>query len=99
MRIAQEEIFGPVLVVITYQNVEETIAIANDSIYGLAGGVVGPEEEAVSVARQLHKGNVLINGASRGPKVQFRGYKQSGIGRENGRYGLDDYVEIKAIVR
>ncbi len=99
MRIAQEEIFGPVLVVITYQNVEETIAIANDSIYGLAGGVVGPEKEAVSVARQLRTGNVLINGASRGPKVPFGGYKQSGIGRENGRYGLDDYVEIKAIVR
>ncbi|GEQ32531.1 aldehyde dehydrogenase family protein [Marinilactibacillus psychrotolerans] len=97
MTIAQEEIFGPVLVVITYDNVDEAIELANDSIYGLSGGVVGPEEEAVKVARQIRTGNITINGAARSPKAPFGGYKQSGFGRENGLYGVEDYFEIKAI--
>lgn len=97
MTIAQEEIFGPVLVVITYDNVDEAIELANDSIYGLSGGVVGPEEEAVKVARQTRTGNITINGAARSPKAPFGGYKQSGFGRENGLYGVEDYFEIKAI--
>ncbi|GEL65891.1 aldehyde dehydrogenase family protein [Marinilactibacillus psychrotolerans] len=97
MTIAQEEIFGPVLVVITYDNVDEAIELANDSIYGLSGGVVGPEEEAVKVARQIRTGNITINDAARSPKAPFGGYKQSGFGRENGLYGVEDYFEIKAI--
>lgn len=98
MRIAQEEIFGPVLSVITYDSVEEAIEIANDSIYGLSGGVVGPEEAAYEVAKKMRTGNIIVNGANRTPKAPFGGYKQSGLGRENGRFGLDDYVEIKAIL-
>lgn len=97
MTIAQEEIFGPVLVVITYDNVDEAIELANDSIYGLSGGVVGPEEEAVKVARQIRTGNITINDAARSPKAPFGGYKQSGFGRENGLYGVEDYFELKAI--
>lgn len=99
MTIAQEEIFGPVLTVLTYDSVEEAIELANDSVYGLSGAVVGPQAEAEKVARQLRTGNITVNGAARSPKVPFGGYKQSGIGRENGRYGLEDYVEIKAIFK
>lgn len=99
MRIAREEIFGPVLTVLTYDSVEEAIQIANDSDYGLSGGVVGPEEEAYEVARKMRTGNVIVNGSDRSPKAPFGGYKQSGIGRENGRFGLEDYVEIKAVFR
>lgn len=97
MTIAQEEIFGPVLVVITYKDVEEAIEIANDSVYGLSGAVVGPEEAAMEIARRLRTGNVIVNNAPRTPHAPFGGYKESGIGRENGKFGLDDYVEIKAI--
>lgn len=99
MTIAQEEIFGPVLTVLTYDSVEEAIELANDSIYGLSGAVVGPQAEAEKVARQLRTGNITVNGADRSPRAPFGGYKQSGIGRENGRYGLEDYVEIKAIFK
>lgn len=97
MTIAQEEIFGPVLTVITYDDVDEALEIANDSIYGLSGAVVGPEEEAVKMARKLRTGNILINGEGRIPEAPFGGYKQSGRGRENGIYGVEDYLEIKAI--
>ncbi len=97
MTIAQEEIFGPVLTVLTYDSVEEAIEIGNDSIYGLSGAVVGPEDEAKKVARQLRTGNILVNGAGRIPNAPFGGYKQSGRGRENGIYGVEDYLEIKAI--
>lgn len=97
MRIAREEIFGPVLTVLTYPSVAEAIAIANDSDYGLSGGVVGPADEAYEVAKKMRTGNIIINGSARSPKAPFGGYKQSGIGRENGRFGLEDYVEIKAI--
>ena len=99
MTIAQEEIFGPVLTVLTYDSVEEAIELANDSVYGLSGAVVGPQAEAEKVARQLRTGNITVNGADRSPRAPFGGYKQSGIGRENGRYGLEDYVEIKAIFK
>lgn len=97
MTIAQEEIFGPVLTVITYDDVDEALEIANDSIYGLSGAVVGPEEEAVKMARKLRTGNILVNGEGRIPEAPFGGYKQSGRGRENGIYGVEDYLEIKAI--
>ncbi|PRY83578.1 aldehyde dehydrogenase family protein [Alkalibacterium olivapovliticus] len=99
MTIAQEEIFGPVLVVLTYDSVEEAIELANDSDYGLSGGVVGPEDEALKVARQIRTGNVLVNDGELAPKAPFGGYKQSGRGREKGIYGIDDYVEIKAIFK
>ena len=97
MKISQEEIFGPVLTVLTYETVEEAVEIGNDIVYGLSGAVVGPEDEAVKVARQLRTGNVLVNGAGRVPEAPFGGYKQSGRGRENGIYGVKDYLEIKAI--
>lgn len=99
MTIAQEEIFGPVLVVITYDSVEEAIELANDSIYGLSGGVVGPKDEAIKVARKLKTGNITINDGARTPKAPFGGYKQSGLGRENGLYGVEDYLELKAIFK
>lgn len=97
MRIAQEEIFGPVLCLITYKDVEEAIAIANDSIYGLSGGVVGPDDQAHQVAYQLQTGNIFVNDGPRSPKAPFGGYKQSGLGRENGKYGLEDYLQLKAL--
>ena len=97
MTIAQEEIFGPVLTVLTYDTVEDAVEIGNDIVYGLSGAVVGPEDEAVKVARQLRTGNVIVNGAGRIPEAPFGGYKQSGRGRENGIYGVKDYLEIKAI--
>lgn len=98
MRIAQEEIFGPVLAVITYETVEEAIELANDTVYGLSGAVVGPKQaEAEDVARKLRTGNIFVNNGARNRKAPFGGYKQSGLGRENGRYGLEDYVEIKAL--
>ncbi len=97
MTIAREEIFGPVLTVLTYETVEEAIEIANDSPYGLSGAVVGPQDEAERVARQLRTGNIYVNKGPRNPKAPFGGYKQSGFGRENGLYGLQDYLEIKSI--
>lgn len=97
MTIAQEEIFGPVLCVIAYETVDEAVRIANDSPYGLSGGVVGPQEQALKVARQLRTGNVFVNDGPRSPKAPFGGYKQSGLGRENGIYGLEDYLELKAL--
>lgn len=97
MTIAQEEIFGPVLCVIAYETVDEAVRIANDSPYGLSGGVVGPLEQALKVARKLRTGNVFVNDGPRSPKAPFGGYKQSGLGRENGIYGLEDYLELKAL--
>lgn len=100
MTIAREEIFGPVLSVLTYETVEEAIEIANDSPYGLSGAVFGPNhDEAVEVAKQLRTGQVFINTASGNPAAPFGGYKESGLGRENGKYGLEDYLEVKAIFK
>lgn len=98
MTIAQEEIFGPVLVIIPYETEEEAIQIANDTNYGLAGYVQsGDLDRARRVARKIRAGNVKINGASGGPGIPFGGYKQSGNGREWGAHGFTDYLEIKAI--
>ena len=97
MKISQEEIFGPVLTVLTYESVEEAVELGNDIVYGLSGAVVGPKDEAIKVARQLRTGNILVNGAGRVPSAPFGGYKQSGRGRENGIYGVKDYLEVKAI--
>lgn len=97
MTIAQEEIFGPVLCVIPYNHLEEGIAIANDSVYGLSGAVFGPREEAEKAAAQIRTGNIYINGGKWDPLAPFGGYKQSGIGREGGFYGLEEFVETKAL--
>lgn len=98
MTIAREEIFGPVLSVLPYDSEEEAIEMANDSDYGLSGAVVGPDfDHALEVGRQLRTGNVFINGGPRSPKAPFGGYKQSGLGRENGLYGVEDYLETKAL--
>ena len=98
MDIAQEEIFGPVLVMIPYDSEEEAIQIANDTPYGLAGYVQSEDlDHARQVASRIRAGNVHINGASPGMDVPFGGYKQSGNGREWGAHGFTDYLEIKAI--
>ncbi|HIU84746.1 MAG TPA: aldehyde dehydrogenase family protein [Candidatus Aphodousia gallistercoris] len=97
MRIAREEIFGPVLCVITYKDVEEAIAIANDTPYGLNAAVYGPKDEAMAVARRIQAGNVYINDAPRDVLAPFGGYKQSGIGREGGVAGLLEFTQLKAI--
>lgn len=98
MIIAREEIFGPVLTIIPYETEEEAIAIANDTVYGLAGYVQsGDIEHARQVASRIRAGNVKINGASGGYGVPFGGYKQSGNGREWGEHGFIDFLEIKAV--
>ena len=97
MRIAQEEIFGPVLVVLPYDTVEEAVEIANDSIYGLAGAVYGPEEEANIVARQMKTGTVYVNEGQWDVASPFGGYKQSGLGREGGVEGYEEFLEVKTI--
>ena len=98
MTVAQQEIFGPVLVMIPYDSEEEAIRIANDTPYGLAGYVQsGDLDHARRIASRIRAGNVHINGASGGFDVPFGGYKQSGNGREWGAHGFIDYLEIKAI--
>ena len=98
MTIAQEEIFGPVLSIIPYDTEEEAIAIANDSNYGLAGGVwAESDEKAFEVARKIRTGQVEINGGSFNVVAPFGGYKQSGIGRELGTYGFEEFLEVKAV--
>ena len=98
MTIAREEIFGPVLVVIPYDTEEEAIRIANDTPYGLAAYVQGSEERARKVARRLRAGNVHINGSFGGMGTPFGGYKQSGLGREGGKFGLEEFLEVKAAI-
>lgn len=96
--LAREEIFGPVLVMLAYRNEEEAIRIANDTIYGLGGGVWSQDEaHAVRVARRIRTGQVDINGAPFNSNAPFGGYKQSGHGRENGKFGLDEFLEYKAL--
>jgi acyl-CoA reductase-like NAD-dependent aldehyde dehydrogenase len=98
MTIAQEEIFGPVLVIIPYDSEEEAVRIANDTIYGLAGGVwSGDSERAQRVARRLRTGQIEVNGAAFNPLAPFGGYKQSGHGRELGTFGLEEFLETKSI--
>lgn len=96
--IAQEEIFGPVLSILTYKNTDEAIQIANNTPYGLAGAVwSGNQDEALRVARQLRTGQVDINGGDFNMLAPFGGYKQSGYGRELGKYGIEEFLELKAI--
>ena len=96
--LAQEEIFGPVLVVIPYHDEEEAVAIANSTIYGLAGGVwSGSDEHAMKVARRIRTGQIDINGGPFNANAPFGGYKQSGNGREAGVYGFEEFLEFKAM--
>ncbi|MBN9737994.1 MULTISPECIES: aldehyde dehydrogenase family protein [unclassified Pseudonocardia] len=95
--IAQEEIFGPVLSVIPYADEEQAVEIANSTVYGLAGAVFGEQEHAMAVARRLRTGQVDVNGGAFNIQAPFGGYKQSGNGRELGRYGLEEFLETKSI--
>ena len=98
MTVAREEIFGPVLCVLTYRDVEEALRIANDSDYGLAGAVwAADEEEAVAFASRMETGQVDINGAGFNPLAPFGGWKQSGVGRELGRHGLAEYLQTTSL--
>jgi acyl-CoA reductase-like NAD-dependent aldehyde dehydrogenase len=98
MTIAQEEIFGPVLAIMPYDDEEDAIRIANDSMYGLAGGVwSGDEEHAQQVARRIRTGQVEINGGAFNPLAPFGGYKQSGHGRELGPFGLGEFLQVKSL--
>jgi aldehyde dehydrogenase (NAD+) len=99
MTIAREEIFGPVLSLIGYEDEEDAIRIANDTVYGLSGYVSsGDLERARRVALRLRTGNVHLNGAPVDNNAPFGGYKQSGNGREWGRFGLEEFLEVKAIM-
>jgi acyl-CoA reductase-like NAD-dependent aldehyde dehydrogenase len=96
--IAQEEIFGPVLSILPYKDEDEAVRIANDSIYGLVGAVWSADEmRGMQVARRLRTGQVDVNGAPFNLLAPFGGYKQSGHGRELGRFGLEEFTELKAI--
>jgi acyl-CoA reductase-like NAD-dependent aldehyde dehydrogenase len=100
MEIAQEEIFGPVLSIIAYDSDDEAVRLANDSIYGLAGGVWGGSpERALAVARRMRTGQVDINGGRFNHLAPFGGYKKSGLGRELGPHALDEFFQLKAIQR
>src|SRR6202453_2051347 len=100
MTIAKEEIFGPVLVLMPYDTEEEAIEIANGTPYGLSGAVwSGDAARAERVARQLRTGQVDINGGNFTPSAPFGGYKQSGFGRERGKFGLEEFVETKSMQR
>lgn len=96
--LAKEEIFGPVLVILTYRSEEEAIQLANDTIYGLGGGVWSTDEaHAIAVARRIKTGQVDINGGPFNARAPFGGYKQSGNGRENGKYGFEEFLEFKSL--
>jgi aldehyde dehydrogenase (NAD+) len=99
MAIAREEIFGPVLSMLTYETEEEAVAIANDTTYGLAGYVQsGDIEHARRIAAQIRAGRIYLNGAPSDNSVPFGGYKQSGNGREHGVFGFEEYLEVKAVL-
>jgi aldehyde dehydrogenase (NAD+) len=95
--IAQEEIFGPVLSVIPYTDDDQAVEIANNSPYGLTGAVFGESEHALAIAKRMRTGQVDINGAQMNLLAPFGGYKQSGYGREMGRFGLEEFLQVKAI--
>ena len=98
MTIAREEIFGPVLAILPYDDEDDAVRIANDTVYGLHAGVYsGDKNRAVKVARRLQAGQVDVNGGGYNPLAPFGGYKQSGLGREMGRHGLEAYLETKSL--
>jgi len=99
MRIAQEEIFGPVLVIMPYDDVNEAVDMANDSMFGLGGHVQGKDmEQARSIARRIRTGQVHLNHPAWDPHAPFGGYKRSGNGREYGAFGFEEYLEVKSIL-
>ena len=99
MTIAREEIFGPVLSILPYKTEEDAIAMANDTVYGLSGYVQsGSIDHAREVATRLRTGNVHLNGAGPDVNAPFGGYKQSGNGREWGEFGLEEFLEVKAVL-
>lgn len=98
MEIARDEVFGPVLVLIGYESVDEAVRIANDTDYGLSGAVwAADDQEASQIARQLRTGQVIINGGGWNFLAPFGGYKKSGLGRESGTLGMEEFLEIKAL--
>jgi len=98
MTIGQEEIFGPVLVIQPYEGENDAVRIANSTQYGLAGGVwSGESERAIAIARRIRTGQIEINGGAFNPLAPFGGYGQSGHGRENGRYGIEELLQVKSL--
>jgi len=98
MTIAREEIFGPVLSIIPYDGEEDAVRIANDTPYGLSGGVwAGDADRAKKVARRIRTGQIEVNGGAFNPNAPFGGYKQSGYGREYGEYGFEEFLEVKSM--
>jgi acyl-CoA reductase-like NAD-dependent aldehyde dehydrogenase len=98
MVIAREEIFGPVLVVMPADSEDDAVRIANDSDYGLSGGVWSSDEQrALAVARRLRTGQVAVNGGRFNVRAPFGGYRQSGVGRELGEHGLAEYFELTSL--
>lgn len=97
MTIARDEIFGPVLCVFTYETEDEAVALANDTRYGLNAAVYGPKKRAVAVAKKIRAGNVYINDSPRDTAAPFGGYKESGLGREGGVYGMLEFTQQKAL--
>jgi len=99
MTIAQEEIFGPVLAVIPYEDEDDAVRIANDSVYGLAGSVyTSDNDKALKIARKIRTGTYAVNMYAFDPGAPFGGFKNSGIGRENGPEGIEAYCEPKSIL-
>ena len=99
MRIAREEIFGPVVSVIPFDDEADAIRIANDSDYGLFGGILSNDKRrAIDMARRIRTGGVSINGATNTYQKPSGGFKHSGIGRENGRFGLEEYTELQVVM-
>jgi acyl-CoA reductase-like NAD-dependent aldehyde dehydrogenase len=98
MTIAQEEIFGPVVSFISYKDLDDAAAKANDTIYGLHGAVYSADPEAgFAMARRMRSGSITVNGMIVDPSMPFGGFKQSGTGREGGLEGLDNYFELKTV--
>ena len=96
MTIARDEIFGPVLSIIAYDNEEEAIQIANDTVYGLSGAVwAADKDKAIAIARRIRTGQIAVNGGAFNINAPLGGYKQSGIGREYSEYGFEEFLEIK----
>ncbi len=98
MTIAREEIFGPVLCILPYEDVDQAVEMANDTVYGLAGYVQGPEAEAKEVANRIRAGQVQLNGKGFDMNAPFGGYGQSGNGREWGEHGFEEFLEVKAVI-
>ena len=98
MRIAKEEIFGPVLSIIPFESEDEAVSIVNETSYGLGNYIQTQDQnKAKRVAKKLRSGGVYINGSSADPGTPFGGYRQSGNGREGGIWGLEEYLEVKTI--